>query len=234
MSRHPGQPTDDQQDAAAEAFYETEARVDLQSQGHALGSTAKITTGDAPSYHITLSAAQERVAKDWAADDRLWTTQETVEFNLRTFARKVLAEAAPPAPKPSELLREKAQMEGMVASGFYAVDEEVAPPAPRWQPIATAPRDGTRIIVAWANGAVESAQFWTRDGKWNGHSRTNPTHWMPLPAPAVPVVEPREPDVVPLDAPVPDSLVPIPPALRGGTCCCSGGDTSRCPIHQPE
>lgn len=104
---------------------------------------------------------------------------------------RLSAEAAPPAPKPSELLREKAQMEGMVASGFYAVDEEVAPPAPRWQPIATAPRDGTRIIVAWANGAVESAQFWTRDGKWNGHSRTNPTHWMPLPAPPVAANSPK-------------------------------------------
>jgi hypothetical protein len=40
---------------------------------------------------IALNAAQERAVKVWAADDRLWTTQETVEFNLRTFARLVLA-----------------------------------------------------------------------------------------------------------------------------------------------
>ena len=40
---------------------------------------------------IPLNAEQEQATKDWAADDRLWTTQETVEFNLRTFARKVLA-----------------------------------------------------------------------------------------------------------------------------------------------
>jgi len=40
---------------------------------------------------IPLNAAQEQAAKEWATDDRLWTTQETVEFNLRTFARVVLA-----------------------------------------------------------------------------------------------------------------------------------------------
>jgi hypothetical protein len=36
-------------------------------------------------------AAQEQIAKQWAADDRLWTTQETVAFNLRVFARAIIA-----------------------------------------------------------------------------------------------------------------------------------------------
>jgi hypothetical protein len=39
---------------------------------------------------IRLTPEQEQAAKMWAADDRLWTTQETVEFNLRTFARVIL------------------------------------------------------------------------------------------------------------------------------------------------
>ena len=39
---------------------------------------------------IPLSAAHEQAAKEWAADDRLWTTQDTVEFNLRAFARVIL------------------------------------------------------------------------------------------------------------------------------------------------
>lgn len=42
---------------------------------------------------IPLSKAQEKSVKEWAADDRLWTTQEAVEFNLRTFARVVLKES---------------------------------------------------------------------------------------------------------------------------------------------
>lgn len=39
---------------------------------------------------IPLNDEQEQTIKQWAADDRLWTTQETVEFNLRTFARCIL------------------------------------------------------------------------------------------------------------------------------------------------
>jgi hypothetical protein len=54
-----------------------------------------------PMYPIPLSEAQRQAVKEWAADDRLWTTQETVEINLRIFARKILALAAegetPPA-----------------------------------------------------------------------------------------------------------------------------------------
>jgi hypothetical protein len=40
---------------------------------------------------ILLNEAQEAAIRAWAADDRLWTTQETVEINLRTFAREILS-----------------------------------------------------------------------------------------------------------------------------------------------
>ncbi len=40
---------------------------------------------------VVLNDAEEQEVKLWAADDRLWTTQETVEFNLRTFARSILS-----------------------------------------------------------------------------------------------------------------------------------------------
>jgi ribosomal 50S subunit-recycling heat shock protein len=39
---------------------------------------------------IQLNPEQIKAAKEWAADDRLWTTQDTVEFNLQTFARVIL------------------------------------------------------------------------------------------------------------------------------------------------
>jgi hypothetical protein len=42
------------------------------------------------SYPIPLNALQLKAIKEWSADDRLWTTQETVEFNLQTLARKIL------------------------------------------------------------------------------------------------------------------------------------------------
>lgn len=48
------------------------------------------TTAPIPPSPIPLSSELESAVKLWAADDRLWTTQETVEFNLRVFARAVL------------------------------------------------------------------------------------------------------------------------------------------------
>lgn len=50
---------------------------------------------------IQLTPQQEQAAKDWAAEDQLWTTQETVEFNLRTFARVILAAAGRSAETPT-------------------------------------------------------------------------------------------------------------------------------------
>lgn len=74
-----------------------------------------------------------------------------------------------------------------------------------WQPIETAPRNGT-IVDVWLGDAEEEdidfycspgtrrACDWSwRDGKWRPHIRglsltvfVQPTHWMPLPAPPEP------------------------------------------------
>lgn len=41
-------------------------------------------------YPLNVEGLKE-LAEEWAKDDRLWTTQETVAFNLATFGRKVLS-----------------------------------------------------------------------------------------------------------------------------------------------
>jgi hypothetical protein len=67
-----------------------------------------------------------------------------------------------------------------------------------WQPIETAPMDGTHVILFWPfvtdDGLVTSGRWYepdrhnkTVDGYWysdivNGGA-TPPTHWMPLPPP---------------------------------------------------
>lgn len=62
--------------------------------------------------------------------------------------------------------------------------------AQAWQPIETAPKDGTNIL-----GCVQAVQrsqgemFWYKDRwvTWDGENHTRtvmyPTHWMPLPEP---------------------------------------------------
>jgi hypothetical protein len=59
----------------------------------------------------------------------------------------------------------------------------------RWQPIETAPKDGTWIL-AWLGGIADIADTiqWNYGGWWNGsngHVATaaQPTHWRPLPTP---------------------------------------------------
>lgn len=55
-----------------------------------------------------------------------------------------------------------------------------------WQPIETAPKDGTRILT-YRQGYVENmAVAWSYELGWHpvfGDIWPNPTHWMPLPSP---------------------------------------------------
>jgi hypothetical protein len=73
--------------------------------------------------------------------------------------------------------------------------------SPNWQPIATAPRDRTHILVFWPAGtrsyerAGMTTAYWDTEfrGGWllveSGEMATScrldqePTHWMPLPCP---------------------------------------------------
>lgn len=59
---------------------------------------------------------------------------------------------------------------------------------PKWQPISTAPKDGTRILIFEAeDGAPGTVRvsYWRDDTiptGWSGSER-KPSHWLPLPNP---------------------------------------------------
>lgn len=68
-----------------------------------------------------------------------------------------------------------------------------APVAATWQPIETAPKDGTQILMGkwhdgtlyWVgSGAIEGDEFWLDfiDDFFKPEFHQQPTHWMPLPA----------------------------------------------------
>lgn len=53
-----------------------------------------------------------------------------------------------------------------------------------WQPIETAPRDGTTILVVNAKIGLYSVEEW-RQGAWRNDEglTVRGTHWIPLPTP---------------------------------------------------
>lgn len=92
-----------------------------------------------------------------------------------------------------ETKRRSASLE-IAIDRFAALAGAQAPGAMKWQPIETAPKDGTHVLTWWAGavriGWIEGAGQ-SHDGGdwWNTHERfatrpaeARPTRWMPLPA----------------------------------------------------
>ena len=61
----------------------------------------------------------------------------------------------------------------------------------RWQPIATAPRDGYSSVIVWNGEQVQGgwfdvitqAWFWDEGESWHGPMDPQPLAWMPWPDP---------------------------------------------------
>ena len=64
-----------------------------------------------------------------------------------------------------------------------------------WQPIDTAPKDGTRVLTCWECGKCPPSVMHWYNGGWRQQSHgsmNKPSHWMPLPAPPAPPADPVE------------------------------------------
>lgn len=87
---------------------------------------------------------------------------------------------------------------GSEAKMLHDAAERIAQLESPWQPIETAPTDGTEVLLyrakktssknaIWPNVTIKarlSSGHYRNGWLWGGHVRdTDPTHWMPLPAP---------------------------------------------------
>lgn len=115
--------------------------------------------------------------------------------------RAALAAPQPAAPAQVEvfsehdkgILRDLEAMAADKSSGFWPqilavgslrIIKRLA--APQWQPIETAPKDGSEILLCSKKGRIANGVWMTatdRVGAWLWpYIKVEPTHWMPLPA----------------------------------------------------
>lgn len=110
---------------------------------------------------------------------------------------------APIAPVTDEKLREAVDLVKYYHSGNSVACDELSDAmqtiyatlteltelraAMTWQPIDTAPKDRTRVLLFVPPYGVSTGHYSQEFGKWSCHSLLNkdavPTHWMPLPTP---------------------------------------------------
>lgn len=69
---------------------------------------------------------------------------------------------------------------------FPNAGERPAPDLRAWQPIETAPKDGTGVVVGWCHNHFDAEVAKYQSGFWrtsDGEALFKPDFWMPLPAP---------------------------------------------------
>lgn len=167
---------------------------------------------------LAASAGSEPVAA--AAQSAL----ETLERTHQSLARQLdlIAERAPgnfldKRPVVSTLTMHQKRTEAAAAALRTALESHPSPPEGMagWKPIATAPKDGTLILVHFKSKGVRAVSWdspfhdevteengiWCVDDDkhgpyglrgYNDDGPTAPTHWMPLPAPPLPASEAKE------------------------------------------
>ena len=77
----------------------------------------------------------------------------------------------------------------MTASGLVGPSLAAASLSRNWQPIETAPKDGTHILLSDGSDIVVVGEWYDRSGtpcwtvSWDGNEFDDASFWMPLPEP---------------------------------------------------
>jgi hypothetical protein len=142
----------------------------------------------APGYQMCprCTIAHDAIVDEWT---RIGSLEDAVMRKIAAVGGPVVRDVGGPI-----------NVAASVAATIARLGEQAAALVPSWQPIETAPRDGTRI-VAWVDGQnwrrCEVILWWrsssSADARWHRDAERTlavsgtPTRWMPLPeAPGVP------------------------------------------------
>lgn len=146
-----------------------------------------------------------------AGDPGLRTALAALIAEWREHARVERERSEGEAQREIDLLEQSADTWELAADAVDALlARATPPPADSWQPIETAPKDGSRILVyqppnMWRRHPASTGEreefiqvvYWhqpgnpERNGFWTPTIR--PTHWMPLPDPPLARATPRAP-----------------------------------------
>jgi hypothetical protein len=181
MSRHPGKPTDDEQDVAADVFY-----APPRSQQWTLSERIKQWREQATFTPGNLYEEGRAHAFERCADEAELAAANAVPIKLVRQRACDFGEGYSAGyddglegnASDSETAWDRSRASAELASPEVAAGTPHAPNG--WQPIATCPQDGS-----WFLGWNEDCGcFVWRDGPGliTGEDPA-PTHWMPLPAP---------------------------------------------------
>lgn len=139
---------------------------------------------DDPVEQLAFELAVELEDAEMSPNDYVTVNRE----KLKAIARRVLARASPPPPATDGAL----ESEGLVQSTVLG-NGSVTGPVCQWQPIETAPKDGTWVLgcrpTSFREDQIDTWQFVHRSCDppiWINSADSNdedeqPTHWMPLP-----------------------------------------------------
>ncbi len=101
------------------------------------------------------------------------------------YALRMERETVPALPRPPTLrATEQCQRCGFVQ---YIREESEDRDINSWQPIETAPKDGSRILLATPTGKISGGMWSLQYRVWSWpYVMVEPTHWMPIPEPPIP------------------------------------------------
>lgn len=117
----------------------------------------------------------------------IWTIDQR---GKATHIRYIRADL--PAAPVDALANEIRRLNGNNDMGAGALAEALMPfiqrqlPAQEWQPIETAPKDGTEILTTSLDKYPDDIfcdRWYAKENRWSYDAK--PTHWMPLPKPPI-------------------------------------------------